>query len=223
MRKINVIKGDMMFQWKYGFYFLYGIMLVIYFILFSFVQGDARDKLVDICVYSDPAAMGMFFMGAILLLEKSQHVISSVAVSPMTVGEYIFGKIASIGIISLVVGMVLVTQGHTKNYLLSAIGIVGGSFIFSLCGVIVGTMISSINQYVVATIPFEIIGFVPVILYRLGVLPDSVWMLMHPGCAAMEMIEGNMSVLLLAFCSLLVWLIVLYYIAEKCVRKMLCC
>ena len=36
MRKINVIKGDMLFQWKYGFYLLYFLMIIIYMMLFSF-------------------------------------------------------------------------------------------------------------------------------------------------------------------------------------------
>ena len=68
MRKANVIKGDMIFQWKYGFYGLYILMIIIYIVIFSFFSGDVKDTIVSICVYSDPAAMGMFFMGALILL-----------------------------------------------------------------------------------------------------------------------------------------------------------
>lgn len=63
MRKANVIKGDMIFQWKYGFYMLYFIIIVIYLVLFSFLNGSVKNTIVSICIYSDPAAMGMFFMG----------------------------------------------------------------------------------------------------------------------------------------------------------------
>lgn len=100
MRKANVIKGDMIFQWKYGFYMLYFIIIVIYLVLFSFLNGSVKNTIVSICIYSDPAAMGMFFMGALILLEKSQRIIPSIAVSPVTSREYILGKILSIGIIS---------------------------------------------------------------------------------------------------------------------------
>ena len=104
VRKINLIKGDMFFQWKYGFYGLYCLMTIIYLVIFSFFSGEVKDSIVSICVYSDPAAMGMFFMGAIILLEKSQRTINSIAVSPVNASEYICGKIVSIGIISTFVG-----------------------------------------------------------------------------------------------------------------------
>ena len=107
MRRVNVIKGDIVFQWKYGFYALYFLMCIIYFVIFSLFKGDMKDTVISICVYSDPAAMGMFFMGALILLEKSQRVTNSIAISPVTVEEYILGKIMSIGIISEIVGIIL--------------------------------------------------------------------------------------------------------------------
>ena len=107
MRKANVIKGDMIFQWKYGFYMLYFIIIVIYLVLFSFLNGSVKNTIVSICIYSDPAAMGMFFMGALILLEKSQRIIPSIAVSSVTSREYILGKILSIGIISEIVCIIL--------------------------------------------------------------------------------------------------------------------
>ena len=138
MRMVNVIKGDIVFQWKYGFYAIYFLMSIIYLVIFSFFTGDMKDTVISICVYSDPAAMGMFFMGALILLEKSQRVTNSIAISPVTVEEYILGKILSIAIISVIVGSILMGQGNSENYFLSSIGVFAGSIIFSLCGIIVG-------------------------------------------------------------------------------------
>ena len=136
MRKLNVIKGDMKFQIKYGFYALYFILIIVYFVIFSFFKGNVRDTIVSICVYSDPASMGLFFMGALMLLEKSQRVTNSIAVSPVTSGEYVAGKVLSIGIISELVGIILMSQGQVENVLLTSLGIFAGSVIFSLCGII---------------------------------------------------------------------------------------
>lgn len=220
MRKLNVIKGDMKFQWKYGFYFLYVIIIIIYFMIFSFFQGEVKNTIVSVCVYSDPAAMGMFFMGALILLEKSQRITNSIAISPVTAWEYILGKSISIGIISEIVGMILLLQGHTRNIVLSSIGIFAGSVIFSLCGIIVGAKIESLSQYIVCTIPFEIIGFVPVILYRIGFLWDEKLMLLHPGCSVMQLIEGNVSLAPLAMLSICIWIILLSYFSNLSVKKM---
>ena len=220
MRKINVIKGDMTFQWKYGFYALYFLMIIIYLVVFSFFKGDVKDTIVSICVYSDPAAMGMFFMGALILLEKSQRIINSIAVSPVTAEEYILGKLISIGIISEIVGIVLMIQRSPVNYFLCAVGIFAGSVIFSLCGIIVGAKIQSLNQYIIWTLPFEIVGFVPVILYRIGFLWDNRLMLLHPGCAVMQLLEGNTDMVLISVISILVWSVILFWLADLSVKKM---
>lgn len=220
MRKLNVIKGDMKFQWKYGFYFLYAIMIIIYLVIFSFFRGEVKNTIVSVCVYSDPAAMGMFFMGALILLEKSQRITNSIAISPVTVEEYILGKIVSVGIISEIVGVILMLQGHTENYFLCAIGIFAGSVIFSLCGIIVGAKIESLNQYIIGTLPFEIIGFVPVILYRIGFMWDNKLMIIHPGCSVMRLIEGDTEMAVGAVASIVIWTILLFWIADISVRKM---
>ena len=220
MRKLNVIKGDMTFQWKYGFYALYFLMIIIYLVVFSFFKGDVKDTIVSICVYSDPAAMGMFFMGALILLEKSQRITNTIAISPVTTEEYILGKIMSIGIISEIVGIVLMIQRSPVNYLLCAVGIFAGSVIFSLCGIIVGAKIQSLNQYIIWTLPFEIVGFVPVILYRIGFLWDNRLMLLHPGCAVMQLLEGNTDMVLISVISILVWSVILFWLADLSVKKM---
>ena len=223
MRKVNVIKGDVIFQWEYGFYGLYFLMIIIYLVIFSFFSGDVKNTIVSICVYSDPAAMGMFFMGALILLEKSQRITDSIAVSPVTTEEYILGKVLSIGIISEIVGIILMFRGGSGNYLLCGIGIFAGSVLFSLCGIIVGAKIESLNQYIVWTIPFEIVGFVPVIIYRIGFMWNNRLMLLHPGCGVMQLLEGNMEMALLSIISIAVWIIVLFWIADLSVRKMFRC
>lgn len=220
MRRVNVIKGDIVFQWKYGFYALYFLMCIIYLVIFSLFKGDMKDTVISICVYSDPAAMGMFFMGALILLEKSQRVTNSIAISPVTVEEYILGKIMSIGIISEIVGIILLVQGNSENYYLSSIGVFAGSAIFSLCGIIVGARIESLNQYIVWTIPFEIVGFVPVILYRIGIMRNHWLLLLHPGCGVMQLIEGNMKMPLFSIINIIMWVAILFVIAELSVRKL---
>ena len=72
------------------------------------------------------------------------------------------------------------------------------------------------------TIPFEIVGFVPVILYRIGWQWNNRLMLIHPGCSVMALIEGNMSMLPVALLSVLAWSAFLFFIANAVVRKMFC-
>ena len=220
LRLLSVIKGDIRFQWKYGFYYIYILLVILYLGILSLLSGGVKEIAGHIMVYSDPAAMGMFFMGAIVLLEKSQRVLNSIAVSPVTPMEYILGKMCSIGMISLLAALVLLSAVGMEHIGMAVWSIVSASFVFTLCGIIVGTKINSLTGYTVATVPFEIIGFLPPIAKRLGLIKDSAWILLHPGCAQMQLLEGKMEYFLISVTSSIVWVIVLLLVAEKFVEKM---
>ncbi|MDD6482127.1 MAG: ABC transporter permease [Lachnospiraceae bacterium] len=220
LRLLAVIKGDIRFQWKYGFYYMYLFLMILYLGILSLLSGSGKEIVGHIMVYSDPAAMGMFFMGAIVLLEKSQRVLNSIAVSPVSPMEYIGGKMCSIGIISLLVGMVLLIPVGMEHIVLAVWSIVSASFVFTLCGIIVGTKIHSLTGYIVGTLPFEIAGFLPPIAKRLGWAGDSAWILLHPGCAQMQLLEGNTQYLAVSLISTVAWVIILLFAAKHCVTKM---
>lgn len=70
MRRGSLFLWDIRFQAKYGFYFLYAALTVIYGVVLFAVPEGWREKTAAILIFSDPASMGLFFMGAIVLLEK---------------------------------------------------------------------------------------------------------------------------------------------------------
>lgn len=220
LRSIALTRGDIRFQWKYGFYLIYLVLVILYSALLSYLPKSFRTIMCDILVYSDPAAMGMFFMGAIVLLEKSQRVLNSIAVSPVTKEQYITGKLCSIGLISLIVGLVLLLQVRQDHIIMASFGIIMSSLCFTLCGIIVGTRISSLTGYICGTIPFEIIGFILPTAYRLGFGKENLLMLIHPGCAQMKLIMGDETNILYALISTVVWNTILFVIACKNVKRM---
>ena len=52
------------------FYFLYTVLTVLYAVVLLAMPESWQEKVAPILIFSDPAAMGLFFMGAIILLEK---------------------------------------------------------------------------------------------------------------------------------------------------------
>ena len=95
MKLRRLVCGDIHFQWKYGFYFIYFVLTVIYVFGITALPDNWKHNAAAIMIYSDPAAMGLFFMGAIVLLEKSQKVLHAIAISPAKVSEYILAKVFS--------------------------------------------------------------------------------------------------------------------------------
>ena len=218
MRLKNLIIGDVKFQMKYGFYFIYAVILVFYICLLYIFKESWREKAATVMIFSDPAAMGMFFMGAIVLLEKSQRVLNSIAVSPVKVSEYILGKVISIGSISAIVALVIALAAGMGNYLILTLSTFFGSALFTLIGLIVSTKINSLNQFVIATVPFEIICFLPPIAYIFGYGND--WLLLHPGTSLICMINGDFSHIFINVVVLVVWLVLLMLFTVKVVKKM---
>lgn len=218
MRLKKLIIGDIKFQIKYGFYFIYVILTILYVCLTSVLPVTWRGNGSTIMIFTDPAAMGMFFMGAIILLEKSQRVLDSLVVSPVKVWEYVASKIISLGIISTLVAIVIALTARSGSLFLVTLGTFFGSAMFTLLGIIVASRVSSLNQFILATIPLELICFLPPLLYLFGY--DKSFMLVHPAVILIRFISGNSDHMLVLSLILIAWIALLYVIANKLTAKM---
>ena len=220
MRFRNLILWDMKFQARYGFYLLYGFLTVLYSaLMFSFPESW-KENASAILIFSDPAAMGLFFMGAIVLLEKSQRVTSFFAVSPLRAFEYICSKVLTLNIIALLVAAVLEISVNCRSILLVMCGTFLSGILFTLLGIIIATKITSLNQFILATVPVEVIAFVPAVLHLFGITPE--FMRIYPANVCMDMICGReFSVAGLVFTAAMI--AVLFYAACRTVSKMWQC
>lgn len=169
MKLRRLVCGDIHFQWKYGFYFIYFVLTVIYVFGITALPDNWKHNAAAIMIYSDPAAMGLFFMGAIVLLEKSQKVLHAIAISPAKVSEYILAKVFSLMFISCVVALILGIAAGNRNLSGIIIGTALTSSIFTMLGIMAATKIANLNQFLIVIMPIEILCFVPPhcrIIYR---------------------------------------------------------
>lgn len=188
MRLKSLFLLDLRFQAKYGFYFLYAVLTAIYVIALLAVPESWKEKTAVILIFSDPASMGLFFMGAIVLLEKSQHTPCAFAVSPVRPIEYIIAKVSSLSAISFVVAAVLALAAGVNHLHIVLLGTVFSSVIFTLLGIIIATEIISLNQFILWTVPIEIVCFVPAILHLFKITPAG--LRYYPINVCMEMVSG---------------------------------
>jgi len=189
----------------------------MYISVILFLPLEWREKAAAVLIFSDPSAMGLFFMGAIVLLEKSERVLSTIAISPVRVDEYITSKVVSLGIISVIAGASIALSADTENILIVISGVLIGSAFFTLIGIIIAVNINSLNQFVTAAVPVEIIIFIPPILYLFGY--NNKLMLLHPGCMIIGMISGS-SDYILFLPVFIIWFLILYKMARLNVIKM---
>jgi len=218
MRVFSLVKADIRFQYRYGFYFLYLLFSILYVgVLFALPAAWRTDAAI-LMIYTDPAAMGLFFMGAIVLFEKSEHVLDSIAVSPAQPWEYVTGKLVSIGLISMLVALAIgIPAGvivHPARFLC---GVFLCSCMFSSLGLVIACKVSSLNGFILATVPAEIVVVVPAVIWlfwdagRIAML--------HPGVAGLAFLtrESGAAALLI----LLVWTAAFVLMAVRSAKRML--
>lgn len=219
-RTIKLIGGDVRFQLKYGFYLLYGFFTLVYIAILYILPTEWKTDAASIIIFSDPALLGMIFTGVLLLFEKNERVINSIAVSPVKTGEYLLSKAVTLGFISLLTGVILGIAAGSIEYPARFIAaLFFGSWVFTWIGLLVGTKINTLNQYILCLIPLLIIVTSPVITYQFF-NPHPAW-LIHPGVAVFELLNNNTDNDLIAGISLIIWLILIYFITRNQFSKML--
>lgn len=124
-RFLSLTFHDVKFQFRQGFYLVYGIVTIIYIILLNLLSPNLRSTLGPIILLSDPSFLGFFFIGAILYYEKEQRVTSALFVTPVSYMEYLVGKILSLTLLSILVTVViaLFSFGIFINWISLIVGI----------------------------------------------------------------------------------------------------
>lgn len=218
MRIWSLLRGDIRFQYKYGFYLLYLVFSILYISLIFSLPQAWREKAAILMIFTDPAAMGLYFMGAIVLFEKSERVLDSIAVSPVKTYEYMLSKLLSIGAISVIVGFSIGFFSHAVNMTdRFLVGIFLCSCLFSAVGLMVAAKSISLNDFIISTIPAELLINIPAIAWLFGWKPG--WLLLHPGVCLMELCEnGKHSLTALIILGL--WVLLAAVIANRTVKGM---
>ena len=219
MRAKALVFSDIRFQLRYGFYTIYAVFTMLYVGLLYILPDAWRSDAAIIMIFTDPAAMGLFFMGAIVLFEKNERVLDSIAVSPVGAREYVLSKLVSIGLISTLVAAVIgLSAGALRAPLPFLVSVFLCSCLFSAMALIAACKIKTLNQFLLATIPLEVLTVVPAILWMFWFKSD-VWLL-HPGVSMLMLCTGR-GIEPLALLSLLLWTAGLYLLAVRSVKKML--
>ncbi|MDL2244052.1 ABC transporter permease [Parabacteroides sp. OttesenSCG-928-J18] len=220
MKRIcNLIKSDIKFQNKYGFHMLYLFFSLVYIGVLYVLPENWRESASSLIIFSDPAMLGLIFIGAIVLFEKSERVLNSIAVSPVKISEYIISKAISLALISTICGLLIAFLSGMKiaNYLLFICGLFFGASLFTCMGLVLGTRISTLNKFMITITPLIIIITLPVVVYQFW-SSHPLWLL-HPGCAVFELISNRQEHTILASIALIVWLVTLYLLSMKVVDK----
>ncbi len=219
MNLLPLVKGDFRLQYRYGFYMLYLLLCALYAGILLLLPESVRRTAAIIMIFSDPAAMGLFFLGAMVLFEQSQHVVQSLAVSPVTAKEYVLSKLLSLSLVSTGAGLLIaLLSGGGLNILSLLPGVFLGSLLFSAVGMILAARAATLNRFLLSTIPVEILIILPAVAWLFGLRPNA--LLLHPGVCVIALLAG-VDHLWTAFFVLLLWTAGLFLLAARTAGRMM--
>lgn len=142
----------------------------------------------------------------------------ALAVSPISVHAYILSKVISIGLISLLSGVLIALfSGMEHSYIHLVTGIMLGSALFTLVGISLSAFISTMNNFMLIMVPTLIISVAPISIYTMGY--KSGVMLLHPSISLIELMAGNISIMSLM--AIIIWCIAMYIFSCLSVKKMM--
>ena len=214
------MSGDMRYQFKYGFYFLYLVISAFYIAVLLLLPPGIRQLGAALIIWSDPAALGFFFIGGIVLLEKGEGLHSYFSILPVTTGEYLWSKVLSLSVISTLAGLVIASVGlrGEVGYLFLVPGLLAGSALFTLFGLAVGSVARSVNHYMALGVPVGILLAGPSFLPVLGVSHPLLEVLPATLLLRALYVSAGLAVPYsepLALAGLLLWLVPSYWVAQR--------
>ena len=193
MRLMNTFKNDIRFQVKYGFYFLYAFFSAVYIMLLRMTPAEYKGIVGSLIVLTDPAMLGIFFIGGIWLLEKGEGLHRFWRISPLHPIEYVLGKSVSLAALSTLSADLIVWLGMGRIYhvLYLSMGVFIGAVIFNLVGLIIATYARSVNHYMLIAILPSIFVTIPPLLTAFNITHPVLEV--FPGTALWHLIVNAMN------------------------------
>jgi fluoroquinolone transport system permease protein len=213
---------DIHFQWRQGFYWAYALITTIYVVLLSFLPVSYKPMMAVLIVFSDPSALGFFFIGGIILLEKGQSVIHTVFVTPLRIQEYILSKVLSLSLLSLLSSSIIhiAALGWGSLSLSFLMGVFLTSCFFTLIGLGIAVRCQTLNGFFLTSM-YTVIFMIPLLGY-LEVFDSPLYYVL-PTQATLIMLSANsepLSALTFMACFIIlgIWILLGYIWAKHALQ-----
>ena len=179
----NMLRWEFILLYRYKIIHISLLSVILYFLSTQAVQSlQGQSQVHSVLLFFDPATIGIVFVGALVLFEKSENVLQALVITPMKTDDYLLSKIISLTIISIISATVFMTLMVIFNetefnilYLIS--GIILTSVMLILLGFIIISRVQNVNGYLLGII----IGFLgltfPPLLHLFGLFENPVFYL----------------------------------------------
>ncbi|MCF6327460.1 MAG: hypothetical protein L3J21_09235 [Devosiaceae bacterium] len=213
-----LVRHDILLQFRNGIYLAYGFVLAIYGIVLFSLGQYLPTWVVVLFVYSDPSALGVFFLGALIMLEKGEDTQRALAITPISASAYFWSKILTLTFASLIAASIIGIIFHPLlNWPLFLTTVTLVSISFIAIGFPIANMFPTVTSYMMGAGAI----FIPIVIPMFFALmqPFPLWAQFIPAAAHFRLILASFGayeidrsqILLLLFTTLVFTLLCLWF------------
>lgn len=201
----SIALHDVRLQARYGIYAAYAFVVLVYVIILISAGPYLPDWLAGVIIFSDPAAIGFYFLGALMMLERGEGVRAALAVTPVTAGAYFFGKAFTLTVVAMAAVVVISIAGQRSvDWPLLTAAVVLTSVQYVGIGVPIALRFRTTTAYLIGSAGFLFPVLAPGFLALIDPTPWWLWWipavaqlkLMLVATGAAEVGGGEMATLL---------------------------
>lgn len=101
-RLTTLLALDARLQLRYGIYYAYAVAVAFYVVVLVWLGPFLPPQAVALIIYSDPAVLGFFFLGGLMMLEKAEAARSALAMTPVSAADYVWSKTLTLTAVAVV-------------------------------------------------------------------------------------------------------------------------
>jgi len=226
----NMLKWEFTLLSRYKIIHISILSVILYFLTTQAIPDMDKPIFHTMLLFFDPAIIGIMFVGALVLFEKSENVLQALIITPMKVDDYILSKITSLTILSIISAAIFVIllnifSGIDVNIIFLVLGIILTSILLILLGFIIVSRVNSINEYLLAMV-IAFLGLLFPPMLHLSGLYENVIFYLWPTQASFILFTGVFNAASLELWEIaygilyqVIWIGLLYYLAKKAFYK----
>jgi len=190
----TMLRWEFLLQSRYKIIHISILSVILSFLSTQALPAIASEEFHVLLLFFDSALVGIMFIGALVLFEKSENTLQALVITPMSTDDYLLSKIISLTILSVVSALIFmalnfVFNGTEFNILLLILGIILTSVMLILIGFILVSRVNSINEYLLSMMmAFLGLSFPP--LLHLSGIYENVIFYLWPTQASLILISG---------------------------------
>lgn len=187
LRAVALIRHDVRLQYRYGIYAAYAFIVALYATELLLLGAVLPPWVPALIIFTDPAALGFFFLGALMMLEKSEGVRAALAASPVSAVDYLAGKMVTLVGMSLASCVVLIPFIHrVANPLLLLVAVMLTAIQYVGIGVPIALRFKTVNGYLIGSAGFLTPLIAPGLLALLE--PFPLWLAIIPAVSQFRLL-----------------------------------